>query len=136
MTRTDASATSSPACLGDSITFEITGVQDNSGLMQVECFAKQEVGPVEPTFVWRITKPDGSRSFGTGSTAVVAADQVGTYRCRFTARANRECEPNRLFVSQTVAVSPVTCDAQLSDGDVQILNVPGYQNLTEWQPVP
>jgi len=56
---------------------------------------------VPPTFVWRITKPDGTLSFGIGPAAGVTADQVGTYTCRFTARANRECQPNRRFVSET-----------------------------------
>ena len=60
-----------------------------------------------PTFVWRITKPDGTLSFGIGPAAGVTADQVGTYTCRFTARANRECQPPMIFrtASATVASS-------------------------------
>ena len=96
-------------CLGDTITFTASDVQDSGGVMRVFCSAKTPIAPVAPTYTWTLTIPPGYPSplpplTGSGSVASVVALAAGTYSCTFTASAERECPPEDL------QIGPVTKD--------------------------
>ena len=109
-------------CLGDTITFTISGVVDNGGIKKVDCNSKTFIAPVSPTYTWIITKPDSSIASGTGTTANVLADQTGTYSITYTATASRECPPDDITVgpfskgvsnlSATLSLNPSTIPAK------------------------
>jgi hypothetical protein len=86
-------------CVGDTITFTVSGVRDSGGVKRVDCSAKTWIPEVTPSYTWRITRPDGTKvppadqPPGSGSVATVVADIPGSYSCTFTATADRECPP-------------------------------------------
>lgn len=95
-----------PVCLGDTITFTLSGVVDDGGVLQEFCNSKVPIPPVTPTYTWIITKPDGTTvppstdPPGIGSIAIVTADIPGEYSCEFTASANRDCPPPDLTITE------------------------------------
>jgi hypothetical protein len=101
------------ACVGDTLTFTVSGVTDTGGVQRVLCTVEQEVAPATPTYTWVITKPDGTPVQGSGESAVVTADLPGTYSCTFTAFAERECDPPALNLDPATAS---TIDVNLTLG--------------------
>jgi predicted AlkP superfamily pyrophosphatase or phosphodiesterase len=81
-----------PACVGQTVTFTVSGVTDSGGLKRIDCHPTELPG-VQPTYTWVITGPLGSRISGTGPVAMVIPTVVGSYCVTFTATANRECPP-------------------------------------------
>ncbi len=94
-----------PACLGDTITFTVSGVVDNGGIMRVDCTSKRAIDPVTPTYTWEITRPDGTTVSGSGSSASGASKLPGTYSCTFTAAAARQCAPDPLTLAPETATA-------------------------------
>lgn len=92
-----------PACLGDTITFTLSGVVDSGGTKRVYCTAKQDIPPVTLTYTWEITKPDATTVSGSGTSASTTADIPGTYACTFTATANRDCPPAEITIGPETA---------------------------------
>jgi len=96
------------ACVGSTITFTVTNVDDTGGLKRV-CCDNVVIADVEPTYTWVISKPDDSNVYGSGSVAAVVADDPGLYSCTFVATANRECPPQPITVGPE---SASTCDSE------------------------
>jgi hypothetical protein len=98
--------------VGATITFTASGVMDSGGIKRINCTAKQGIDGVAPMYSWVVTKPGGGTVSGAGSSAVVAADEPGTYTCVFTAKAVRECPPPDLplpaAVGRAVRIHPVS----------------------------
>ncbi len=101
------SITVEPACVGGTVRFTVSGVTDSGGETCI-----YSIAPVEPTYNWVMTKPDGSTAQGTGSTAEVSASEPGEYSCEFTATAARECPPSPISVGPEIktAVEILTPD--------------------------
>jgi hypothetical protein len=91
-------------------------VVDEGGIMEVDCNTKTAVEPVAPEYAWTITKPDTTTVSGTGASAVVLADQAGTYSCTFTASADRECPPPDITIGPETAV-PFVAEITTPNGD-------------------
>lgn len=80
-------------CLGDVLTFTLSGVVNTGGIKRVDCYAKTAVPGAAVTYAWRITRPDQTVLTGTGAVATVVVERPGNYSCTFTATAERECPP-------------------------------------------
>lgn len=92
-----------PVCVGDTITFRISGVVDSDGLKQINCTGQMNIPAVTPTYKWTVTKPDGTTFRGSGAVATILATKRGTYEIIFTAKAERECAPPGITFPQKTA---------------------------------
>lgn len=88
-------------CVGDTITWTVSGVTDTGGVKRVECTAKTEDPAVPVTYTWVITKPDEATVSGSGTTAQIVTDAPGAFSCTFTAKANRFCPPPELTLTSS-----------------------------------
>ena len=93
-------------CLGDTLTFTVSGVVDEGGIKRVDCYAKTAIPSAAPTYTWEITRSDGSMVNGSGAVATVLVEMLGNYSCQFTATANRECPPGPRTVGPIATAPP------------------------------
>ncbi|MFH0983640.1 MAG: hypothetical protein V2A79_19160 [Planctomycetota bacterium] len=99
-------ANPNPACVGQTITFTVSGVTDSGGQKRENCVLVP-IAPVGPTFTWTISRPVGGPLSGSRPVATVVADCFGQYTCTFSATTNRECPPSpRQIGPATVTVGP------------------------------
>ncbi len=101
-----------PVCVGDTITFTLSGVVDSGGIMRVDCTAKTPIPAVTPTYKWTVNKPDGTQVKGTGEVAMISATKPGTYTITYTAKAERDCPPS------SITIGPKMAEAFEADLDV------------------
>lgn len=105
-------------CLGDTLTFTLSGVVDEGGIKRVDCYAKTVIPPVVPSYTWVITKPDATTVSGSGAVGTVVADMPGNYSCTFTATASRECPPAPLSVGPAFRSVNVTATLTLDPSSI------------------
>jgi hypothetical protein len=95
------------ACVGDMITFTLSGVVDNGGQKRKNCVVVSD-GPITPTYTWTMFLPANYPSpwpplTGTGKIVNVEAKVPGSYRVTYIARANRTCPPPPRTIDSTTA---------------------------------
>ena len=93
-------------CLGDTLTFTVSGVVDEGGIKRVDCYAKTAVPAVAPTYTWVVTKPNATTVSGSGPVGTVLVDMLGNYSCTFTATANRVCPPAQRLIGPVSTAPP------------------------------
>ncbi len=104
-----------PVCIGDTITFTVSGVVDNGGIMREDCTSKRSIDPVTPTYTWEITRPVPFVPVtGSGAAATVLGELPGEHSCTFTATANRECEPPPIDIGPVTATVATSMAGRLS----------------------
>lgn len=99
-------------CIGDAMTFSVSGIVDSGGIKRVECSASEAIPPVTPTYAWTCTLPPLPPSHtprtqsGSGSSIAITADAPGVYSCSVTATAERECPPEPTTIGPAECVTP------------------------------
>ncbi len=115
-------------CIGDVITFTVSGVVDSGGEQRTEC-TPMSIVPVEPSYEWDMTRPIplGPVS-GLGDVATSTAEMPGDYSVTFTATANRDCPPIAINIGSGTTVGATTVTLTVDPSSIPA--------TTEWEDMP
>ena len=123
-------------CVGDPITFTVSGVVDSGGQKRENCVVLP-IPSVPPMYTWTLTIPGGyppplPELSGLGPVVSVEPKVGGTYSATFRATAERQCPPAPITIGPEIAVLP----SYELDGDANhdgIIEAEGDDDLFENQ---
>ncbi len=111
-----------PVCVGETITFTVSGVVDDGGEKQVDCTGRMTLPAVTPICEWTVTKPDGivkGSTSGPTCEVTIRTTAPGPHRIDFTIKAERECPP------PAITIGPKTAEAIDTQLNIISLAPPG-----------